>query len=89
MLDTLHDQGTPALLRHSLVEHLAATDGTEATAGVLANDVDATLADRADALLIARHAFAASRALVWPAGRHHARPENRRHRPGVRVKLTL
>ena len=33
--------------------------------GVLAADVDATLIDRDDALLISRHAIVASHALVW------------------------
>ncbi|MCW7542100.1 head decoration protein [Aquabacterium sp. A7-Y] len=47
---------------------LAATDGTQVAAGVLAFDVDATQADRFDAILIARHATVASQALVWPAG---------------------
>lgn len=46
----------------------AATDGTEVAAGVLAADSDATLIDRDDALLIARHAIVARSALVWPAG---------------------
>lgn len=45
-----------------------ATDGTEIAAGVLAADTDATLIDRDDALLIARHAIVARSALVWPAG---------------------
>lgn len=45
----------------------AATDGTEVAAGVLAADTDATLIDRDDALLIARHAIVARSALVWPA----------------------
>jgi hypothetical protein len=44
------------------------TDGTEIAVGVLGNDVDATLIDRDDALLIARHAIVARHALVWPAG---------------------
>ncbi|MGH8429300.1 MAG: head decoration protein, partial [Solimonas sp.] len=44
----------------------AATDGTEMAVGVLAADVDATLIDREDALLITRHAIVASHALVWP-----------------------
>ena len=43
-----------------------ATDGTETTVGVLGNDVDATLIDREDAILIARHAIVADHALVWP-----------------------
>ena len=34
--------------------------------GVLAFDVDASLIDRADAILIARHAIVASQALIWP-----------------------
>ncbi len=45
-----------------------ATDGTEVAAGVLANDTDATLIDRDDALLIARHAIVARGALIWPEG---------------------
>jgi hypothetical protein len=45
-----------------------ATDGTEIAVGVLANDTDATLIDRDDAILIARHAILASHALIWPAG---------------------
>ena len=44
----------------------AATDGTEAAIGVLANAIDATNADRSDAILIARHAIVAKTALVWP-----------------------
>ena len=46
----------------------SATDGTEIAAAVLAVDTDATLADRDDALLIARHAIVARSALVWPVG---------------------
>lgn len=45
-----------------------ATDGTETAVGVLGNDVDATLIDRQDAILIARHAIVARGALVWPTG---------------------
>ena len=45
-----------------------ATDGTETTVGVLGNDVDATLIDREDAILIARHAIVARGELVWPTG---------------------
>lgn len=41
-------------------------DGTEIAVAVLAGDVDATLIDRADALVIARHAILASGALQWP-----------------------
>ena len=43
-----------------------ATDGTETAAAVLAVDIDATLADRDDAFLIARHAIVARSALAWP-----------------------
>lgn len=46
----------------------AATDGSEVAVGVLGNDVDASLIDRADAILIARHAIVANTALVWPSG---------------------
>jgi hypothetical protein len=46
----------------------SATDGTEGAAGVLGNAVDATLIDREDAILIARHAIVARGALIWPAG---------------------
>lgn len=45
-----------------------ASDGTETAVGVLATDVDATLIDRDDAILIARHAIVAKSALIWPAG---------------------
>ena len=44
------------------------TDGTELAAGVLALDVDATLIDRDDAILVARHAIVSDTALTWPAG---------------------
>ena len=44
----------------------AASDGTESAVGVLGNAVDATLIDREDAILIARHAILARGALVWP-----------------------
>ena len=46
----------------------AASDGTESAVGVLGNEVDATLIDREDATLIARHAIVARGALIWPAG---------------------
>jgi hypothetical protein len=46
----------------------AATDGTEVAAGVLAISIDATLIDRPDGILIARHAMLADHALTWPAG---------------------
>ena len=45
-----------------------AADGTETAIGVLGNDVDATLIEREDAILIARHAIVARGALVWPTG---------------------
>ena len=44
----------------------AATDGTESPVGVLAHAIDASQADRPDAILIARHAIVAKTALVWP-----------------------
>ena len=44
----------------------AASDGTESAVGVLGNAVDATLIDREDAILIARHAIVARGALIWP-----------------------
>ena len=46
----------------------AATDGTENAVGVLANDTDATLIDRDDAILISRHAILARHALLWADG---------------------
>jgi hypothetical protein len=45
-----------------------ATDGTEEVAGILLGAIDATLIQRDDALLLARHAIVASHAVVWPAG---------------------
>lgn len=45
----------------------SAEDSSAEAVGVLATDIDATLIDREDALLIARHAMVASHALVWPA----------------------
>lgn len=46
----------------------AAGDGSDVAVGVLALAVDATLIDREDAILIARHAIVARGALVWPTG---------------------
>jgi len=46
----------------------AATDGTEIAVGVVATSVDASLIDREDGILIARHAVVADHALTWPAG---------------------
>lgn len=45
-----------------------ATDGTEDAIGVLATDTDATLIDREDAILVARHAIVARHGLIWPVG---------------------
>lgn len=45
----------------------AATDGTEAAAGILLEPVDATLADKT-CIIVARHAIVASGAVIWPAG---------------------
>lgn len=45
----------------------AATDGTEAAAGILLEPVDATLIDKTG-LIVARHAIVARNALIWPAG---------------------
>ena len=45
----------------------AATDGTEAVAGVLIQAVNATAADT-KGVMVARHAMVADTALVWPAG---------------------
>lgn len=46
----------------------AATDGTENPAGILLGAVDASLIERDDGLLLARHGIVASHAVVWPAG---------------------
>ncbi|WKB50784.1 head decoration protein [Eleftheria terrae] len=46
----------------------AAKDGTEVAEAVLAFDIDASQGERADAVLIVRHAVFARAALVWPAG---------------------
>lgn len=45
----------------------AATDGTETPAGILLGACDATLIDRDDGLLLARHGIVASHAVIWPA----------------------
>ena len=47
---------------------VAATNSTEDVAGILLGAIDATLIQRDDALLLARHAIVASHAVVWPAG---------------------
>lgn len=44
----------------------SATDGTQVAAGVLLQACDATLIDRDDALIAARHAIVAHHALAWP-----------------------
>ena len=44
----------------------SATDGTQVAAGVLLQACDATLADRDDGLIVARHAIVADYALAWP-----------------------
>lgn len=46
----------------------AAGDGTELAAGILLGAIDATLIERDDALLLARHGIVAANAVVWPAG---------------------
>ena len=43
-----------------------AEDGTQIPVGILMANVDATLIDRDDVLLLARHAVVASIAVVWP-----------------------
>jgi hypothetical protein len=45
----------------------AASDGSEVPAGVLLAPIGATLTDRPDGLIVARHAVVADTALVWPA----------------------
>ena len=46
----------------------AATDGTEHAIGLILEPIDATLIDREDGILLARHGIVASHAVVWPAG---------------------
>jgi hypothetical protein len=45
----------------------AAGDGTEVALGILIESVDATLMDK-PALIVARHAIVADRAVIWPSG---------------------
>lgn len=45
-----------------------ATDGAEHPAGILLGACNATLIERDDALLLARHAVVATHAVVWPSG---------------------
>ena len=44
----------------------SAEDGTQVAAGVLLQACDATLIDRDDGLVVARHANVAHHALAWP-----------------------
>jgi hypothetical protein len=44
----------------------AATDGTETPVGILLGNVDASLIDVDNALLLNRHAVVASNAVIWP-----------------------
>lgn len=43
-----------------------AEDGSHLPVGILLDAVDATLIDREDALILARHGVVASKAVVWP-----------------------
>jgi len=45
-----------------------ATDGADLPAGILLGACNATLIERDDALLLARHAVVATHAVVWPSG---------------------
>lgn len=45
-----------------------ASDGRQVAAGVLLQACDATLIDRDDGLIVARHAIVSSHALHWPDG---------------------
>ena len=44
----------------------SAEDGTQVAAGVVLQACDATLIDRDDGLVVARHAIVAHHALAWP-----------------------
>lgn len=44
----------------------SADDGTQVAAGVLLQNCDATLADRDNGLVVARHAIVSDHALQWP-----------------------
>lgn len=46
----------------------SATDGSQVPAGVMLADCDASLIDRDNGLIVARHAIVADYALVWPSG---------------------
>ncbi len=54
----------------------SAQDGTQVAAGVLLQACDATLIDRDDALVVARHAIVAHHALAWPDAITHAEQLN-------------
>lgn len=43
-----------------------AEDGSHLPVGILLDAVDATLIDREDALILARHGVVASKAVIWP-----------------------
>jgi len=45
----------------------AATDGSEKPIGIVLETVDATLIDRDDGIVLARHGIVAAHAVVWPA----------------------
>jgi hypothetical protein len=45
-----------------------ANDGTEHPVGIALEPVDATLIDRDDGIVLARHGIVASHAVVWPVG---------------------
>ncbi len=66
VMGTVLSQRTADGQYHALAP--AATDGTEVAVGILAFDTDATLVDRDDTVVIARHATVARIAVVWPAG---------------------
>ena len=69
----------------------AASDGTENPVGVLAHAIDASQADRPDAILIARHAIVAKTALVWPialTGEQRTAYEQQLAERGVLVRLS-
>ena len=50
----------------------SAEDGSQVACGVLLQACDATLAERDDALIVARHAILADHALAWPEAITHA-----------------
>ena len=46
----------------------AASDGTEIPAGILLGAIDASLIERDNGLLLARHGIVATHGVTWPAG---------------------